>query len=279
MNTMGTISAAGWVLKSNGIFLVEASTMSQMAALAILIEILEFRRPRYLIVLTLGFLLAYSGTGSLILLLALPLAALVNKRAQLPIMLMTLFAVGLFATGIINLSAFTSRVSEFQNTRASGFTRFVSSFWMAEDYFPTASPLQLLLGNGPGLGFNPTLRGGDAVYLASGSTWFNLIYSYGLIGAFLFICLMASCFRRSRCPKPLIVALIYTYLVTGGSLVGSTPLYTIMVVLCTLSGPEPRRGRIDEPGVTGSIAGCGSGNPTVRELKWRVKPATALRRA
>jgi hypothetical protein len=239
-------------------FLAEPSTMSQMAALGILIEVLEFRRPRYLIMLTLGFLLAYSGTGSLILLLSLPLAALVNRRAQPPIMLVTLFAVGLLATGIINLSVFTSRISEFQNTHASGFSRFVSSFWMAEDYFPTASLQELLLGNGPGPGFVP--HQGDLIYHASGNTWFNLIYLFGLIGAFLFTCFMASCFRRSRCPKPLIVALIYHYLFTGGA-VASTVVQIIMVVLCTLNGPEPRRGRIDEPGqyrsslVPGSVAG------------------------
>jgi hypothetical protein len=260
VNTMGTISAAGRVLKSNGIFLAEASTMSQMAALAILIEILEFRRPRYLIMLALGFLLAYSGTGITILLLSLPLAVLVNRKAQLPVMLVGLFAVGLLATGIINLSVFSSRIGEFQDTHASGFTRYVSSFWMAADYFPTASLRELLLGNGPGEGFSP--HRGDLTYytLASGTTWFNLMYLYGLIGALLFTCFMASCFRRSRCPKPLIVALLYNYLVTGGSLVG-TATQIIMVVLCTLNGPEPRRGRIDEPGqypsppVTGSIAG------------------------
>jgi hypothetical protein len=255
VNTMGTISAAGRVLKSNGIFLTESSTMSQMAALAILIEVLEFRRPRYLIMLTLGFLLAYSGTGATILLLSLPLAALVNRRAQLPVILVGLFAFGLLAAGLIQLSVFTSRINEFQDTHSSGFMRFVSSFWMAEDYFPTASLLELLLGNGPGeRGFNPTLRGGEVAYNASGATWFNLIYLYGLIGAFLFTCFMASCFRRSRCPKPLIVALIYNYLVTGASLVGTTS-QIIMVVLCTLNGPEPQRRRIDEPGVIGSIAG------------------------
>jgi hypothetical protein len=241
------------MVKSNGIFLAEPSTMSQIAALGILIEVLEFRRPRYLIVLLLGFLLAYGGTGSSLLLLSLPLAALVNRRAQLPIMLVTLFAVGLIATGIINLSVFTSRISEFRDTHASGFTRYVSSFWMAEDYFPGASVQELLLGNGPGdRGFVPRL--GDLSYHASGNTWFNLIYLYGLIGAFLFTCFMASCFRRSRCPKVLIVALLYNYLETGGALVG-TATQIIMVVLCTLNGPEPRRGRIDEPGVTGSIAG------------------------
>ena len=152
VNTMGTLSAAGGLLKSNGIFLGEASEMSQIAALGILIEILEFRRPRYLIMLTLGFLLAYSGTGITILLVSLPLAFLANRKAQPPLMLVVLFAFGLLATGVINLSTFTSRIGEFQDTRSSGFIRFTSSFWIAADYFPTASPLQLLLGNGPGEG-------------------------------------------------------------------------------------------------------------------------------
>ena len=54
VNTMGIISDAGGLAKSNGIFLSEASTMSQLAAIAILIEVSKFRRPRYLIVLTIG---------------------------------------------------------------------------------------------------------------------------------------------------------------------------------------------------------------------------------
>jgi hypothetical protein len=258
VNTMGTLSAAGGVLKSNGIFLDEASEMSQIAALGILIEILEFRRPRYLIMLTLGFLLAYSGTGVTILLVSLPLAFLADRKAQPPLMLVGLLAFGLLAAGVIDLSAFTSRIGEFEDTHSSGFERFVGSFWMAAEYFPAASLLQLLLGNGPGEGFHPD-RGG-LIYSGGGATWFNWIYLYGLIGAFLFTCFMASCFQRSPCPKPLIVALIYHYLVTGGAVAG-TVVQIIMVVLCTLNGPEPRRGRIDEPGryrsslVPGSVAG------------------------
>jgi hypothetical protein len=257
-NTMGTLSAAGGVLKSNGIFLGEASGMSQIAALGILIELLEFRRPRYLILLTLGFLLAYSGTGVTILLVSLPLAFLADRKAQPPLMLVGLFAFGLLAAGLINLSAFTSRIGEFQENGSSGFVRFTSSFWMAAEYFPTASLPQLLLGNGPGEGAHP--HRGDLAYTASASCWLNWIYLYGLIGAFLFTCFMASCFQRSRCPKPLIVALIYQYLFTGGSVAG-TVTQIIMVILCTLNGPEPRRGRIDEPGqyrsslVPGSVAG------------------------
>jgi hypothetical protein len=246
-NTIGEISIGGSsLLKSNGIFLVEPATMSQMAALAILIEVLEFRRPRCLILLTLGLLLAYSGTGISILLVSLPLAVLVNRRAQLPVLLMSLFVFGLLATGIIHLSAFTSRIGEFEDTRASGFMRFVSPFWMAADYFDKGSLPEFLLGKGPGYGAIGA-NFGAAFYATSSDTWFKLFLEYGLVGAFVFTIFLGSCFRRSRCPTPLIAGLIYHYLFTENNLL--TPsLLIIMVVLCTLNGPEPRRGRISETG-------------------------------
>jgi hypothetical protein len=257
-NTVISIGASS-LIKSNGIFLTEPSTMSQTAALAIVVEILVFRRPRYLIVLTLGLLLAYSGTGLSIVILALPFAVFSNRRAQLPALLVSLFAVGLFATGIIQLSAFTSRVGEFNDTHASAFIRFVSPFWMAADYFNTASLPEFLLGKGPGYGY---VRA--SFYATSSDTWFKLFLEYGLFGAFVFTIFCLSCFRRSRCPKPLIIGLIYHYLFTGNNLL-NTPLLTIMIVLCTLSGAEARQVRNDiasghRPGVgLSSSAGVSSG--------------------
>jgi hypothetical protein len=242
-NTIGIVTVAGHsLIKSNGIFLGEPSQMSQLAALSILIEVMEFRRPRYLIVFTLGLLFAYSGTGISILLLSLPLATLVNRRAQLPALLVGLLGFGLLETGIIHLSAFTSRVGEFENTQASGFIRFVSPFWLAADYFNTATLSEFLFGNGPGgPGFTARVS-----YSAGGGTWFKLLYEYGLVTAFLFTCFCGSWFRRSRCPTPLIVALIYYYVILGNSL--DTSLLMIMIVFCTLNSPEPRHGRINEPG-------------------------------
>jgi hypothetical protein len=212
-----------------------------MAALGILIEVLEFCRPRYLVPLALGLLLSYSGTGITILLLSLPLAGLVNRRAQLPALLVSLFTFGLLTTGIIDLSAYLSRVGEFEDTHTSGFMRFISPFWMAAEHFDTASLPALLGGNGPGTGDG---FASGAFYNRSGSTWFKLLFEYGLIGAFIFMCFLGSCFRRSRCPKPLIAALIYCFVFTGGLLL-SPELLIIMVVLCTLSGPEAGESRRD----------------------------------
>ena len=236
VNTVGTITVAGHLLiKSNGIFLAEPSTMSQMAALAIIIEVLVFRRSKYLIVLMLGLLLAYSGTGISILLLSLPLATLVDRRAQLPSLLVGLLGLGLLATGIIHLSAFTSRIGEFENTHASGFMRFISPFWQASDYLHTASLTELLSGNGPGYG---SIR--DVFYATSSDTWFKLFMEYGLVGAFIFTCFWLVCFRKSRCPMPVIVGIAYNYLFTGNALLD--PSYLILVmVLCTLSGSEARQ--------------------------------------
>ena len=232
VNTMGIISSTGELAKSNGIFLAEASALSQIAAVAILIEVLEFRRLWYLIVLSSGFLVAYSGSGVSILLVSFPLAFLVTRRVQLPVLLVCLFAAGLFAMGIIHLSVFTGRLGEFQDTQSSGFIRFVSPFWMAAEYFDTASLSGLLFGNGLGHGFTP--RG---FYIASGNTWFNLVYEYGLIGAFAFACLLHSSFRRSWCPAPVIVGIVWNYLFNANNLFDPAGL-TIIVVLCTLR-PRP----------------------------------------
>jgi hypothetical protein len=240
----------GGTLKSNAIFLGEPSVLSQITALGILIEILFFWRPRYLLVMAAGFLVAYSGTGLLLLLIFLPLAALRNGRAGLSALFVVMFILGLFATGVIHLDVFTSRVSEFQDTQSSGFVRFVAPFWLAAKRFDTGSLGALLVGSGPG-----TVRSyGDLWYSHAEVNWFKLFYEYGIIGSFLFCCFLASCFRRSRCSGIVIAALIFNYLFEQG-------VIAVAIPLCTLNGPEPRRGRVDEASryAPSLVAGSASG--------------------
>ena len=108
----------------------------------------------------------------------------------------------------------------------------MSPFLMAGDYFSRASLSGLLFGNGFGNIFNPR-----EFYIASADTWFNLVYEYGLIGGFVFACFLGTCFRRSRCPTPVIVGIVYNYLFTGNNLFDPAGI-TIMAVLCTLR-PRP----------------------------------------
>jgi hypothetical protein len=230
--TIGAITGGSSLMRSNGIFLVEPSILSQLTALGILIEILEFRRPRYLLVMALGFLVAYSGTGSVLLLLFLPLAGLRHRKAGLSALLVAMFALGLFATGIIDPSVFLSRVGEFEDTRTSGFTRFVAPFWLAAKEFDTESWQTLLLGSGPG-----TSKTFYTWYGSAFVTWIKIFHEYGMIGSFIFVCFLASCLRRSRCPGLVVAAIIFAYVFLQG-------MMTITIALCTLSGPEPRRRHI-----------------------------------
>jgi hypothetical protein len=240
VNTIHPLTEGSSLIKSNGIFLTEASTLSQITALGILIEVLEFRRPRYLFAMALGFLVAYSGTGLMTLLLFLPLAGLRHGKAGLAVLLVVMFALGLVATGIIDLSIFLSRAGEFENTGSSGFARFISPFWLAAKQFSTVSLEALLLGSGPGT----TKILADTWYAGGfAPTWIKILYEFGIIGSCIFVCFLASCLRGSRCPGVVLAAIIFTY-VFHGSQVLSTSLLTMMIVLCTLSGPEPRRGRI-----------------------------------
>jgi hypothetical protein len=256
VNTIIPITEGSSLIKSNGLFLTEPSTLSQMTALAILIEILEFRRPRYLFLLAFGFLLSYSGTGLMILLLCLPVSGLVQGRAIFYGLLGIIFVVGLSVTGIVDLSIFVSRMGEFEDTRASGFVRFVAPFWLAADYLDLASLRALLLGNGPG-----TTAAFTAGFWYSGGitgTWIKLIYEYGLIGAFVFILFLAACCRRTFCPGLVLAAIFFTYVFLGGNIL-STPFLIVIIVLVTLSGPGLRRNRPDTTNPYRPPFGAGSG--------------------
>jgi hypothetical protein len=185
-----------------------------------------------------GFLFAYSGTGLMILLVFLPLAGISRGKAGLSVLLVAVFALGLFATGIVDFSVFHSRTVEFQDTRASGFERFVSPLWLTGKFFESGPLKALLFGSGPGTVkyFSDTWYGGFA------ETWFKLLYEYGMIGLFIFLCFLAACLSRSRCPGLVLAALLSTYIFIEGFL--STWFVTIIIVLSTLHGPAPRRGRI-----------------------------------
>jgi hypothetical protein len=238
-NTIHPLSQGSAILKSNGLFLPEPSTFSQITALGILIEVLEFRRPRYLLGMALGFLVAYSGTG-LILLLLLPLAGLRHSRAGFSALLVIMLPLALFATGIIDSSAFLGRVGEFEDTGASGFGRFVAPVLLAAKQFDTASLLLLLVGNGPGTA--KTLNSA-AFYYAFTPTWFKLFIEYGIIGSFIFVCFLASCLRRSKCPRVVLAAMIVNYIFNVDFL--ATSFLTLIIVLCTLNGAEARQVRDD----------------------------------
>jgi hypothetical protein len=227
----------GGPFRSNGLFLAEPSFLSQITALGILVEILEFRRPRYLLIILLGFLLSYSGTGLILLLVFLPLTTISHIRAGISALLVSLVALALVTTGVIELSAFTTRVDEFGDIGTSGFSRFVAPFWLAAHQFHTESVQALLLGHGPG---TAKIIVAEAWFTGDfAGTWIKIFDDYGIIGSFMLCCFLASCLKRSRCPRLVTAAIIFAWIFLQG-------LMTIAIPLCTLSGLGPRHGRRDQ---------------------------------
>jgi hypothetical protein len=255
MHTIIPITYGSSILKSNGIFLNEPSGLSQITALGILIEVLEFRRPRYLLVMALGLLMSYSGTGVMLLLLSLPLLGLRDSRAALSAILVMVFALGLFATGIIDSSLFLGRVGEFEDTHQSGFQRFVAPFWLAAQHFDTASLLKLLVGNGPG---SEKMVASATWYGGHGVTWIKLLIEYGIIGSFTFICFLAACFRKTICPRLLVPAMFFYYFFIDGMFLNPS-FVTVAIILCTLHVYEPRRGGTGDTSLYRPPFAAGSG--------------------
>ena len=139
------------------------------------------------------------------------------------------------------MSHFTSRANELQSTGASGFARFVSPVCLAAEHFDIEALQALLLGSGPGTVKFFVSTSANTLYTGNfAATWLKVLHEYGLIGSFIFGCFFACCLTRSRCPGLVTVAVVFAWVFLQGSM-------TITIVLCTLSGPEPRRDPIDRP--------------------------------
>jgi hypothetical protein len=233
-NTIIAVPLKPSLIKSNGLFLVEPSILSQTIALAIIIEVLEFRRLWYLLVFVPALLVAYSGTGMMLVLVFIPLAGLSRANALLATIGVVVLGAALVVSGVIDLSSFTSRLSEFDNPGSSGFARFVAPFWLTETNLAVSSVKELLLGHGPG---TSTSFIGGLWYGGSAATVFKLWYEYGFFGTTVFACFFASCFRGSACPKMVVAAVLFTYLFLASNLIVPSDL-TRMIVLCTLTQRE-----------------------------------------
>lgn len=145
----------GGLFKSNGFFLIEPSTFSQVMALGIIIEVLSFRRPWYFVLFIVGLLLSFSGTGWLVLgsfLLAAMFSLGWRGVAMAGFLVVVLgAAVGsglLLAPNFAD--TFAQRIDEFSTPGTSAHRRFVTPFWALHDTLET-QPSAALIGLGSGV--------------------------------------------------------------------------------------------------------------------------------
>ncbi|HEY0834836.1 MAG TPA: hypothetical protein VGE72_13085 [Azospirillum sp.] len=228
-HTVIPLPARAGLFKSNGFFLGEPSSLSQFAALGLLIEILYFRRRLFLLACVAGLVLSYSGTGLVLLAAFLPIVLLRTAGFGTAVLLGGLGLLVVIFGDLLFLDAITQRVEEFDSRHSSGFARFVSPLYVL-DRVMHQNPSALLFGFGPGSIMN-YLAGLE--FTAHDPTWIKLLFEYGVVGFLTFSAFIGYCVFHGSRRWILGGALLFFYCFLGGFLLTPVGGY-VMVLLATL---------------------------------------------
>jgi hypothetical protein len=181
-----------------------------------------FRRPLFLLSFAGALIVAYSGTGLIVLAVIIPLVLL--KRGRLDAVLLLgaiLFVLVAFASEL-QLDVFVNRMDEFSNVRTSGFARFLSIFYLIDDYMlPDLG--RALYGLGAGA---ITHMANLTYYKIHDPSWGKLVFEYGFIGAAVYFPCMAVMIFATRQHIFIKLALALQFLVLGGYLL--TPIVHVL---------------------------------------------------
>lgn len=209
------IREEGGVVKANGYFLKEASSLSFMTAVALVLEYFFRARKNLLLILAAGLLASVSGTGFLIIAAAFILP---TSKKSIPGFLLML-AAGLlvikFSGDIAEPNMWLDRLSEFQTEGTSGYSRFVAPIEMVERGFENGF-LETLFGNGSG-SYHRALNLLDLKYEISDPTLAKLLYEYGVVGTILITLLVIKRIYSGILPLGFGNCILYAWLIAGGS--------------------------------------------------------------
>lgn len=195
--------------RSTAFVMLEPSVFSQICAIGLLAEL--YGRSRYLrlTLYVVGLIVAYSGTGLLILAVSLPMFVLLYRRWELLTRGVALVVVILLLAEPLNLTVITNRFDEFGNTGSSGFARFVG--W--QDLFTDRlwpSPMAALFGHGAG-SFESSAVGYQAAQMA----FTKILFEFGILGAVVYFSYLFFCIFSNRAPRILQIAIAVCCFMNG----------------------------------------------------------------
>lgn len=232
------LSYRSTTLRSNGFFLVEPATFSQLLALAIAVEFFVKRSYKYLPLYLTAYLVSYSGTGLLGLLVALAFYSFTSRRSlqhTLAFAMAAVAVVGLVALAVPAVfEVFARRAHELGSSGSSGYARYVAQFSIIRRFVEEA---RCLIGYGPGA-FERSVY-----YIeGTGNPAVKLFVDYGLIGLILFATYLPYVVVRSI--NLIIPILLLVNFQLGGGHLLFTPLIALISLLCIWShSPEASRWR------------------------------------
>ncbi|MCB2055412.1 MAG: hypothetical protein KDE35_14365 [Geminicoccaceae bacterium] len=202
------------LFKSTGLFFLEPSIFSQILALAIVVELIDRRRPLMLALFGVAYLSTFSGSGALMLAaLGLPLLIRARRQWLLAPAVLCLLAAPLLQD-VPPFSFFFGRLEELDRPMASGSMRFIAPYWLVADVL-WSDPRTLLFGFGPG-SVDEIIAQRD--YAVQDSSWLKLLIEYGLVGTVGFFTFYLWVLFRHAPDRLLAFACLFQFLFLGGYL-------------------------------------------------------------
>ena len=202
------------VFKPNGFFMLEPSFASQFICLGFVLELAFYRRIFRLCLLALAALFTFSGTGLVLVVLAMPFAARQHWRkllaggvVALPILIVLAVATGWWETNSQRLLAYDAKQS-------SAGQRFVLPYTNAWDLLKSGSPEALAFGYGPGETSN---WDNVNIEFAEYSALPRVLIEYGILPVLLFAILVNGSILSSRVPSVAAWSMIVYYNFLGGN--------------------------------------------------------------
>ena len=229
-------SGIGELNKSNGFWLIEPSTTSQVMAMAIIIEVLYMRRAFYLALFGLEFVLSFSGTGGIVLAsFIVSLAARLGLRG-LALALLLVLVVGFLAVTTAMIypditNVMLSRLDEFNTPGSSGFDRFVTPFWLISDVW-SQFPSAILTGIGGGASERLSMA-----YEYTVNTPIKITIEYGLPALMLYTAYFLTATRTVR-QSVLVLPGLVLMMLTGSYLQFAPVITLISLLLCVAFFPQ-----------------------------------------
>lgn len=213
-NVLNATEYGGSTFKSNGLFLLEASLFSQVMAVAIMLEVLFFKRVLALALFGIALFTALSGTGLMVLAVFFAYFAFgggTNRAKDVVLIAIFVALFYLLATSVFSeLGGYlVQRQGEFLTEGTSAYMRFITPF-RALGALVERFPTFLLVGLGPGSA--EALRLGFEYNMPTPG---KVLIEYGLFVLALWIALiLAACSRREW--RTLFWPVLFLFFFTGG---------------------------------------------------------------
>lgn len=219
-------------LKSNGFFLVEPSVFSQVMALALIIEVLAFRRVAFLCLFVAGLLTSFAGTGWIVLGsfvaaagLGLGWRGLAIAGGMVLVVAVLFGVVSTFAPDVAG--AFQQRMDEISRPSTSGHRRFITPFWLLDDTL-TSTPSAALLGLGSGISERLTMP-----YAYDVNTPIKIALDYGFPALLIYVLLFVMG-RKSPVQAAILVPAAVMFFITG-SYTQFPPMLFLVLLLTSVA--------------------------------------------